>query len=167
MSRKWNCLITFRGALPAAEMLAVLGGGGEVAAPLHPTFPLHPTWDDWECFAWSIFPTPPTLPRFWSLAWCSIQGWGGKNSLHEPPGGPQPDPARFKRAEFLCAGITAPQRGYWSAGPHSCPQNATPASQHCFLDSGALTPGTNKGFQPLPLPTHVTPGMDGESEEAL
>lgn len=33
---------------------------------------------------------------------------GGKNSPHEP----QPDPAGFKRAEFLCAGITEAQRGY-------------------------------------------------------
>ena len=92
-----NCLIAFRALSPAAEMLAIPGRGG--ATPLHPTFPLHPTQDVWESLAWSIFPTPPTLPGFWSR--CSVQGWGVKNSPHELAGRAPARPCWVQKGRIL------------------------------------------------------------------
>jgi len=61
---------------------------------------------------WLGASSPPRQPCPGSEAGAASRDEGEETAHMNWPGGPQPDPAGFKRAEFLCAGITEAQQGY-------------------------------------------------------
>ena len=92
---------------------------------------------------------------------------GGKRSPNELAGQALARPCWVQKGRILVCWDHRSTAGLLICWPTFLSTECNSASQHCSLDSEAPTPGTNKGFRPLPLPTLVIPGTDGESEEAF